>query len=235
MKVNIFLLCFNEQVLLPHTIAHYKKNIPCCNITIYDNESTDDSVKIAQKLGCNVISWNSNNQIDDFKYMDIKNNCWKHSKGWIIVADMDEWLQVTEKELRQEKKKGTSILRVVGHNIIGESKKIDLSDICLFKLDKYLVHEPESKMLCFYKKYIKEMNYTIGAHNAFPVGKVIFSEKIYVNKHMLLLGEKFVVDKYVKRSKRADKMKKQGIANHYIDNVQEITNMYRVHLRESKK
>lgn len=235
MKVNIFLLCYNEQILLPKTIEHYKKNIPCCKITIYDNESTDKSVKIAKKLGCRVISWNSKNQINDFKYMKIKNNCWKKSKGWIIVADMDEWLQVTEEQLRNEKKRGTSVLKVQGHNMIGESKKKDLSDLCLHELEKFLVHEPESKMLCFYRKHIEEMNYSIGAHHACPVGKVLFSETTYVNKHMLLLGEDFVVNKYIQRSKRANKMKKYGIANHYIDNVDEIVNMYRSHLNEANK
>ena len=55
--VNIFLLCYNEEILIRDAIKHYKKFIPNCIITIMDNKSTDNSVKIAKEEGCNIFSW----------------------------------------------------------------------------------------------------------------------------------------------------------------------------------
>ena len=62
MKVTVFLFCYNEELLLPHSINHYRKTFPDVEFYIDDNESTDNSIKIAQELGCNVISFNTNKQ-----------------------------------------------------------------------------------------------------------------------------------------------------------------------------
>ena len=73
-SVSVFVLCYNEAVLLPHTVAHYKKYLPSCNITIYDNESTDGSVELAKSLGCQVVSWSSGNINDVLLKKNISNN-----------------------------------------------------------------------------------------------------------------------------------------------------------------
>jgi Glycosyl transferase family 2 len=228
MNINVFLLCFNESVLLPHTIKHYKKYLPSCKITIYDNESTDNSVNIAKELGCSVVSWSSNNCIDDFKYREIKNNCWKSvERGWIIMADIDEFLCVTEDELMKEKNLGTSILNIIGYDMLGESESSDLSDIDLQKIQKYVDNHYESKNLCFLREKVKEMNYDIGAHNSKPEGDIKYSSKNYINKHMSSLGLKFLINKITERYKRAANMRKHGIARHYTTDVTKIETTYR--------
>jgi hypothetical protein len=227
MDINVFLLCYNESSLIQHTIKHYKKYLPSCKITIYDNESTDNSVEIAKKLGCSVISWNSNNIIDDFKYIEIKNNCWKSiEKGWIIMADMDEFLCVTEQDLMKEMESGVSILNIKGYDMIGESKTVDLSDIDLQNIKKYVYNNYESKKLCFLREKINEINYICGAHVCNPEGNIVYSSNVYINKHMSYLGLNFLKKKFIERYKRAESMRKHGMAIHYTSDINKIKNLY---------
>ena len=224
MTTHIFILCHNESVLLPQTIAHYRTRIPNCDITIYDNYSTDDSVNIAKAHGCNIIQWESpvhgNGQIDDMEYINIKNNCWKHlTDGWVIVIDMDEWLCVTQDELDIEKNEGTTILNVVGLNMISDSKMVDLSDINLHEIRNYIAHQPENKNLCFLKESIDEMNYVPGAHSCDPRGRVQYSSNRYINKHMVLMGVEFYTNKMHERFKRAKAMHINHMATHYTPDV----------------
>lgn len=238
MNIHIYILCYNEEVILPHTIEHYRKNFKDCEITIYDNMSTDNSKQIAKDLSCNVIEWKSNNEIDDYKYKDIKNTCWKKQKdGWAIVIDMDEWLAINEEELQKEEDDGVTILKVKGVDMIGESETLLLDDIDLHKITKGIDYSKEDKNLCFRvgENYITEINYDWGAHHCDPKGNVKFSEKIYINKHMAYLGLNFIIDKMEKRFKRSSRMRSVGMAIHYTDNVNEVTNRYNSKLKNCYK
>jgi len=221
--VYIFILCFNESVLLPHTIKHYKTFLPNSNIIILDNNSTDNSRSIAKSLGCNVIPFSTSNELNELTQTYLKNNIWKAVKrGWIIMADMDEWLCITENELIYETMMRTTILRVKGYNIIGNSKNVLLNDIDLHSLNKGISFHPESKSLCFRRQNIKAMNYSSGAHTCNPIGRVIYSKKEYINKHMLYMGLPFIIRKNINRFNRTNKMRKLGMSIHYTNNINKI-------------
>jgi hypothetical protein len=230
LQVHIYLLCYNESALIGHTIDHYLKRFKNTRITILDNESTDGSVEIAKSKGCEIRSWSSDNNIDDQKFIDMKNNVWKEidqddKNQWTIVADMDEWLCISEEELEEEHAKGTTILSTIGYNIVADSKTEDLSDLDLHSLNRGLYWKEECKSLCFKPSEILEMNYEPGAHICAPIGNIRYSEKTYVIKHMEPLGLPFCIAKYTSRYKRTEKKRLAGewwAGLHYTDDLQKI-------------
>ena len=85
MKITIFLLCFNEEALIAHTIAHYRTQFPTCSIVIVDNGSTDRSVSIAVAHRADVTFFSSGHQQQEAIMRDVRNNIWKQAKdGWIL-------------------------------------------------------------------------------------------------------------------------------------------------------
>ena len=235
MNIHVFTLSYNESALIPHMVHHYKTYMPSCTITVYDNESTDDSVEKAKALGCNVISWNSNGISDENIRITMRNSVWKGvEKGWIFMVDMDEFICVTERELCEEEKKGTTILKINGLNMIGDSNTLDLTDIDLQNITKYVPSSAESKNVCFLREKIKDMNYGCGSHTCKPSGIVKYSSTIYNNKHMEYVGLPYITNKMVQRYERSHLMRKKGWGTHYTNNITAITSRYNNHLANSR-
>ena len=232
--IYIILLCFNESVILPSTIAHYRARFPSCEFIIYDNESTDDSVTIAKELGCHVISWSSNQINDEALKIKIRNHCWRHiNEGWIIMADMDEWIYITEEELIQEEEYGTTILSIEGMEMVGESKTLDLSDIYLSHIARYIPFKDESKNLCFFRSKISSMNFGPGSHKCMPIGTVVFSTTFYQLRHMCNVGLPFLLHKMKQRYARSALNRAHGMSIHYTTDENKIKEKYNKLLLES--
>ena len=174
--------------------------------------------------------------MDDRLHTMLKNSVWKGvAKGWIIVADMDEFLCVTEDDLRAELERGTTLLRVNGYDMIGESQTLDLTDIDLQSIDRAVRCPSEDKTICFRRESILEMHYTIGAHDCGPHGDpLVWSSNVYINKHMSALGLPFITNKMIKRYERTELMRELGVAIHYTNDNELIRSMYLGMLKESR-
>lgn len=227
--INIFLLSYNEEILIKHTIKHYKKFIPNCKITIMDNKSTDKSVEIAKKEGCNIIIWGDTEEIDDYKYTELKNNIWKNiNNGWIIVCDMDEWLCITTEELELEKINGTTFLDTHGYHMVSNSKCSLLSDINLHSITEGVYWR--FKPMCFLRPEIKETNFDIGIFNHNMKGKLKKSSKKYLFKHMGgFMSYEFYKNKTINRHLRK---KSKTPATHYTNNIEKLQKNYNEMLKK---
>ena len=179
MLVEIYTVVKNGEYYLPLYLKHYQTSFPGCIINIYNNNSTDTTVKLCREAGCIIYPFPV---YTEFLLQDFKNNIWKSSKAqWIIICDVDELAQVTYLDL--EKLGNTNILKFEGYNMIEKENKGKLE---LYKFGYPSI--PYNKAAMF-KKSVKEINYALGAHTCKPVNpiyskgkyKLLHYKKVWAN------------------------------------------------------
>ncbi len=177
MNIHVYTICYNEQELLPFFIRHYKQF--ASKIIVYDNESTDNSVEIALQHGCEVKTYQTDGQIRDDRMLNVKNTCWKESRwqnvDWVIVVDVDEIVYGRNmlQYLSDKRKDGYTIINPTGYQMISDPLPDLTSDKQIYELsDKGLRSQPYSKPCIFHPDSIDEINFTIGAHDCKPYGKI---------------------------------------------------------------
>lgn len=228
--ITIYLLCYNEEVLLPNTIKHYRTRFPNAKFVIVNNESTDSSVKIATEAGCEIYEWPTGNISNIIKHTELKNNLWKTAEtDWVIMADMDEWLEITEEQLDIESNNGVTIIRVKGIQIVAESKSLLLDDVDLHTLKNGFYDVWFDKCVCFKRSEITEMNFTRGAHKStpLPVTNRRYSKHLYYLKHMNFLGLPWYQEKIIARYNRTNFNRyRLRCSGHYTNNIGVITERF---------
>ena len=93
MVITMYFINWNDSFYIPFIAKHYGQF--CSKIVMYDNHSTDDSVKIAKSLGFEVRTFGRIGELNDQHYLVVKNHCWKEERGksdFVIVCDADEFL-----------------------------------------------------------------------------------------------------------------------------------------------
>jgi len=200
--ITIYTITYNEEFIIPYFIKWYRDIFVDCKIIIYDNESSDKTKQIALSNKCEVISYSTNNELSDRKYIEIKNNCWKSADTkWVIVCDSDEFLNLKPEDL----KGNHTIFKSKGYNVCNIENLSNILDI------KHGIEDDlYNKSICFNKEEIVEINYDVGCHSCIPEGNVIYSEKNPKLLHMKFLNEDYLVNKYKNYKNR---MSKENIEN----------------------
>lgn len=169
MKVECYIVAWNEAETIALTIKHYQKF--CDKITLYDNFSDDNTREIAMSMGCEVKLFGVKGSLDDREYTKLKNNCWKGSDAdWVIVVDADEILEFPYLDVSLEvfRKSGYTIIKPQGWQVVSHDvPRGTWGEITNgFRYDQY------SKLCCFNPKAITDINYVHGCHVAKPTGNV---------------------------------------------------------------
>lgn len=248
MKIEAYLICWNEEEILPFVIKHYQKL--CDKITIFDNFSADRSREIAESMGCDVRMFGEPGKLNDQYYLDIKNNCWKGSDAdYVIVCDADEVLHITHDEVLYSmmgkyssnqlinfwdhwKSHGVTIFKTQGWQITSDAMpNEDITEITTgYAFDNY------SKNIIFDPKRIKEINFNPGAHRINPIGEIVWSEEtLYVLHYRQIGGVNRLIKRYNEYKKRMSMFnRKNGYGIHYLQRPEQIRASWKRDMLKSK-
>ena len=192
--INIFVMGFNEEIILPFMIEHYQTRFPQCHITFFDNDSTDKTVEIARNQKCEIVRFDSGGKIDDNKMLNLKNNCWKNQKynnyNWSLVCDPDELLDINEEQLKLEEANGTTIIKPKAYNMINMEDNYELHNIKYgIRADNY------DKAYLFNSKLVSDIGYNHGCHQHSPKGQIKYNEKEYLLYHYKFINPDWLVER----------------------------------------
>lgn len=222
--VTIYTVTYNEELMIEFFINHYRKRFPGCEIVVFDNYSTDRTIEIAKKNNCKIEYFDSNNQISERRYLEIKNHCWKNSKtDWVIVCDCDELILINEPMLKYESLNGSTIINSEGYDMININKNVNLANIKNGVRNKMC-----DKNILFNKEYIKEINYFPGCHNCEPTGNIKYSKEPYRLLHYKWLSEDYLIKRYKLFSSRlSEENKRLKLGLHYNKEEKEIKKIFK--------
>ena len=236
--VHAFFLCYNEANILPHLLKHYLSF--CEQVTILDNNSTDNSVEIVKSFqNTDIIPWDSNEELNDGLYLKLKNHVWKSSAGvadYVIVGDADEFLYHENMVdfLIKSKEDGITIFKPKGYHMVAdENFNLNLDDN-LFKLvNKGVRTEVLDKIMMFDCNKISNINYSIGCHMANPIGEIKANTNDLKMLHYKFLGlEDHKYKQKIRGERLSDFNKQHGFGLYYLYNEEEQINDYMGYLNK---
>ncbi len=222
MKIHVYTLCWNEEVILPYFLRHYETIAE--KIIVYDNESTDNSLNILKSHSkVEIRTYCSNDQIRDDLYLDIKNNCWKESRGqadWVIIVDTDEFIYHVDLIvfLKEKQLEGVTLFKPKGYMMVSE-KLPSTQGMIYEELKMGISQEASSKPVIFNPNKIEEINFSTGAHSCNPTGEVKLYESIGDLKllHYKVLSLEYLLTRARKCKERLSDINKQNNwGKHYL-------------------
>jgi hypothetical protein len=225
-NVSIFILCWNQEVMLPKTWAFYRTLFPAAHMYLIDDLSTDRSVEVARMLGMTVLDFarkpaaygvdrdglNLSTGIRRFPLPNILQNgphnaVWRHvvePGTWVITIDADELVCIDEANLAREDASGSTILTTSGWHLVANSNRKDLSDLDFWDIVRGYHDRMFNKQVVFKAGpgAIDRINYGQGSHWCAPNGTVHRSKFVYKLFHAGHLGVAYAEEKFAAYRRR---------------------------------
>lgn len=168
MKIETYIITWNREDTIALTLKHYLR---LGKVFLFDNFSDDRTREIAEEMGADVRLFGTAGVLDDGVYLDIKNRAWQKSTAdWVIVVDDDEILYHPDLAMELERigREGFTMIKPQGWGMFSNKMpKEEWTEIMTgVKDDNY------SKMCVFNPKYVTDIRYVYGCHEANPRGFV---------------------------------------------------------------
>lgn len=249
-KLDWYTLMYNEEDIIPYIHDYWQKLIDegiDLHVYVYDNYSTDNSVKLLQDIPWITIRQFHSDGQNDIIQAQIKNSCWKESKAdFVCVSDFDEvlWGNMAE-ELEVMKQNGYNVMGTKWYAFCGDEKPTYTPGMYLHQLVKrgykqHINHHPLyhhlGKFMIIDPSKVDNMNWSVGNHiaNPQPQMNLYVSDKVvafHVNKG---LSEDYFVEKRQKMNKRLSPVnRKYGMCVEYGYPEEQIRQEYRSYQAES--
>ena len=239
--VHYYAVCWNEASFLPFMLEHYKNLVD--HFYIYDNGSNDDTLRILDAHPrCSIRHFDSDG-FNDRIHIDIKNDCWKQSRGkadYVIVCDIDELLFHPDpaKLLDNMHSRHQSILQPQGYDMYSDSypdfkrePQITLQVTTGIPVNKY------SKCILFDPYRIVDIHYDPGCHQCHPIGMVHYSTDEQCKLlHYKNLGLDYLLNRTRQLAKRlSDENLQAHYGCEYLRDENEISAQFRNNLDKALK
>lgn len=219
------MVMWEDPFLLPYAVRFYRERLGMAGlrITVYDNESKDGSVDLAKALGCRVVEFATDGELQDETYVEVKSNCWKESEAdWVIIVDLDEWLEIRPIDLDVYEAAGVSIVKALGTSLVWKNDTTDLNDT------PYKVNHPDpgyDKACLFDRRQVTAYHVGIGAHTLEnSAGQVHWLHDadpplppplLY---HVKYFSQEYLLERHRKYNARLSKVNQEkGWGVHYVD------------------
>jgi glycosyltransferase involved in cell wall biosynthesis len=240
--IHAYFICYNEATILPHLLRHYLNF--CDKVCIIDNFSTDNSVNIVNSFkNTEVLSYNSNNELRDDIYIQVKNSVWKRSVGvadYVIVGDTDEFLyhEDIQSYIQKAYDNGITIFKPKGYHMVGD-EDLDLrpNDNIFEKVTQGVQTDVLNKMMMFDCNKIKDINYSFGCHMANPVGEVkLLDDGELKMCHYKFLGiNDHLYKNNIRRQRLSEFNKQYGLGTYYLFTDEQAKEDYMGYLNKREK
>ncbi len=214
MNIDIYTTCYNEEIILPYFLRHYKQFAR--NITVYDNMSTDNSAKIlSETTDVEVIKFDTKNRFEEQVLIDIRNTCWKNSDAdWVIICDTDELIYHPD-ILNVLKNTNANHIITEGYEMMSEN--LPTTNGQIYEELKCGYFKPDYSKPCLFKpSQIKDINFAPGSHTAKPEGNVISINDSGIKLlHYKYLNRDVLIKKYAHYAiRQSNHMKAMGWGNY---------------------